>query len=123
MTNRNEYGTGNRIAQRDYYETHFRGQLTVQQIAQFGIKPCPCCCEKIISPDMSMCPFCAQKKALEKGVQVLVCSIVMMVFFYWLAASIGAEGVWRWVITGFLALVGIGVALYCVHKAEQGGGR
>lgn len=86
------------------------GKAVVVSVTEPTITLCPCCREKIISPDKPMCSSCARKKALEE-LGSLCCFVVLLsIVCYALLVGTGELGIWFPIVTipfAFRVLFGI----------------
>lgn len=60
-------GNGNRVAQRDYFELHQVHGLTLSQINQMDVVPCPVCEQRLIRSGMPRCNHCEIKAREEEA--------------------------------------------------------
>ncbi|MAL00849.1 MAG: hypothetical protein CL536_01670 [Alcaligenaceae bacterium] len=84
-------GNGNRVAQRDYYEN-----LTITQIQEAGIEPCPSCGVRVVKPGTQACNHCVrqreEKKFLDAAFTAGVGFFILVTIGWFLAIRFGAHG-------------------------------
>ena len=108
-------GHGNRVAQRDYYELHQVHDLTLSQINQLDVVPCPVCEQRLIRSGMSSCNHCdaiAREEAnRRRGALILIAAAVLLVAGYSITSAFGiSEDLKHPVAILFAGLIFLGVA-------------
>lgn len=86
-------GNDNRVAQRDYYELHQVHGLTVSQVNQMDVVPCPVCEQRLIRSGMTSCNHCNTKAREEaakgRAVLMLFAAVVLLFTGYSITSAFG----------------------------------